>query len=211
MIITVKEAFPSKWLSSTDVPEGGEITGIIAANCLVKEKFKKPGTDKEEEKWVLYFRDQKPMILNRGNLEMLILLFGEDTALWTGQQIIIGTEWVTAFGKTTRGLRIRPETTEDRKAQTVSAPAPPVSSASVIFDGKTFATMDDAIAYAKAQPAPAQQNGGQQEETPQEKAPPRKTRSKPQPQTTTPARFVDDVDPNASVAADTITDKDVPF
>src|SRR5262245_5161466 len=105
--------------------------------------------------------------------------------------------------KLTPGIQRMILGSEERKAQngdsTTVAPGPAakpkISSTSPLSQAQRRLLMD----------------GQQVEETPQKKAPPRKTRSKPQPQTTTPARFVDDVDPTEPVAADAITDQDVPF
>jgi len=104
--------------------------------------------------------------------------------------------------KLTPGIQRMILGSEERKAQngdsTTVAPGPAakpkISSTSPLSQAQRRLLMD----------------GQQTEETPQ-KAPPRKTRSKPQPQTTTQARFVDDVNPNEPVAADAITDKDLPF
>jgi len=93
---------------------------------------------------------------------------------------------------------------QERKAENVvvaaAAPAarPQISSTSPLSQAQRRLLLGDS------------QNEDSVEVAPQ-KAPPRKTRSKPQPQTTTQARFVDDVNPNEPVAADAIIDKDLPF
>src|SRR4030095_5340251 len=112
--VSVAEAFPSKWLSSSDL-DGQEIVATLANDPLDYEEFKQQGKDTPDRKPVLYFRcprgtkPLKPMVLNKINFTTLIDLLGEETDEWAGQQITIGADWVEAFGKRTLGLRIRPE------------------------------------------------------------------------------------------------------
>ena len=112
--VSVSEAFPSKWLASSDL-DGEEIVATLANDPLDYQDFKQQGKETPDRKPVLYFRcprgakPLKPMVLNKINFTTLIDLLGEETDEWAGQQITIGADWVEAFGKRTLGLRIRPE------------------------------------------------------------------------------------------------------
>lgn len=111
-IVSVAEAYPSKWLSSSDL-EDGEIIATLANEPLDWQEFKQPGKSTPDRKPVLYFRcpqgtkKLKPMVLNKINFTMLTVLFGNDTDDWAGKQIVIGVDMVEAFGELKPGLRIR--------------------------------------------------------------------------------------------------------
>jgi len=64
------QAFPSTYLKSSDAKDRPIITTIKAVE---REEV---GNEKKE-KWVLYFEDQKPMVLNRTNWDAIEEAFGE--------------------------------------------------------------------------------------------------------------------------------------
>jgi len=151
--ISVHEMFPSKWLSSADL-NGRETTAKIANPALSYEKLKQMNGDGSEEKAVLHFhnprggRPLKPMVLNKVNLTTLIVLFGDDDDNWAGQQIKIGVDMVPVGKEVKPGLRIRTWQPEESQPAVASATA---RMSGVIVDGKTFANMEEAQAYTKAQ------------------------------------------------------------
>jgi len=94
------EAFPSKYLKSSDVKEPPRVAVI---SHLAKEKIGK-GPD-AEEKWVLYFEDCKPLVLNRTNWDALEEAFG-DSDDWPGHKAKIKAARTQFQGKPTDGTRL---------------------------------------------------------------------------------------------------------
>jgi hypothetical protein len=95
-----KDLFPAKYLQSADAKAQQIVTTIsrMAQEEIGQDKKKKP---------VLYFEDQKPMVLNRTNAEALEEAFG-DSDDWPGHKIKIYCVKTQYQGKTVDGLRIEP-------------------------------------------------------------------------------------------------------
>jgi hypothetical protein len=97
------DAFPSKYLKSSDVKER-PIVAVISH--VAKEKVGK-GQD-AEEKYVLHFEgDTKPMVLNRTNWDALEDAFG-DSDDWPGHKVKIRTARTQFQGKSVDGIRVAP-------------------------------------------------------------------------------------------------------
>jgi hypothetical protein len=96
------EAFPSKYLKSSDVKERPRIAVI---SHVAKEKVGK-GPD-AEEKHVLHFEEGKPMVLNRTNWDSLEEAFG-DSEDWPGHKVKIKCVRTQYQGKATDGIRVEP-------------------------------------------------------------------------------------------------------
>jgi hypothetical protein len=97
-----RDAFPSTYLKSSDAKDRPIVTTI---KCLEMETV---GQGQEQkEKPVLYFDDQKAMVLNRTNFDALEEAFG-DSDNWTGHKVKIRTARTQFQGKTVDGLRIEP-------------------------------------------------------------------------------------------------------
>src|SRR5215468_4044591 len=96
------EAFPSKYLKSSDVKERPRVAVI---SHLAKEKIGK-GPD-AEEKWVLYFEDCKPLVLNRTNWDALEEAFG-DSDDWPGHKTKIKCARTKYKGEPVDGIRLDP-------------------------------------------------------------------------------------------------------
>jgi hypothetical protein len=95
------EAFPSKYLKSSDVKERPLVAVI---SHVAKEKVGK-GPD-AEEKYLLHFEgDTKPMVLNRTNWDTLEEAFG-DSDDWPGHKVKIKCARTQFQGKATDGIRI---------------------------------------------------------------------------------------------------------
>jgi hypothetical protein len=95
------QAFPSKYLKSSDVKERPRIAVI---SHIEQEKVGK-GQD-AEEKIVLHFEgDAKPMVLNRTNWDTLEEAFG-DSDDWTGHRVKIRTARTQFQGKHVDGIRL---------------------------------------------------------------------------------------------------------
>jgi hypothetical protein len=97
------QAFPSKYLKSSDVKERPHIAVI---SHIEQEKVGKG--QEAEEKYVLHFEDEdrnKPMVLNRTNWETLEDAFG-DSDNWPGHKIKIRTARTQFQGKSVDGIRL---------------------------------------------------------------------------------------------------------
>ena len=97
------EAFPSRYLKSSDVKERPIVATI---SHVAKEKVGK-GQD-AEEKYLLHFEgNTKPMVLNRTNWDALEDAFG-DSDDWLGHKIKIRTARTQFQGKSVDGIRLDP-------------------------------------------------------------------------------------------------------
>jgi hypothetical protein len=96
------QAFPSTYLKSSDAKDRPITTTIKA----VEMEEVGQGNEKKE-KPVLYFEDQKPMVLNRTNWDELENAFG-DSEDWPGHNIRVKCARTQFQGKSVDGLRIEP-------------------------------------------------------------------------------------------------------
>jgi hypothetical protein len=94
------QAFPSKYLKSSDVKEKPRVAVI---SHLAQETVGQ-GQD-AKEKHVLHFVDQKPLVLNRTNWDTLEEAFG-DSDEWPGQKVKIRCARTQFQGKATDGIRL---------------------------------------------------------------------------------------------------------
>jgi len=95
------DAFPSKYLKSSDVKAKSKIATI---SSLEKEAV---GQDKEQ-KPVLHFEGGvKPMVVNRTNFEELESAFG-DSDDWPGHKVEIYSAPTSYQGKRVDGIRLKP-------------------------------------------------------------------------------------------------------
>jgi hypothetical protein len=79
---------------------------IVATISCMKRELVGQGQD-QKEKSVLYFEDQKPLVLNKTNANALDDAFG-DSDDWPGHKVKIVCVETSYAGKTTDGLRVRP-------------------------------------------------------------------------------------------------------
>lgn len=101
--------FPSKYIKAADL-QGREPTVVIA-----RAEIEKLGDD---SKLVLYFQGkQKGLVTNRTNADRIAYLYGTNTDLWIGKEIVLFTELVSFQGKTTEAVRVRPPVKREPVAQ----------------------------------------------------------------------------------------------
>jgi hypothetical protein len=96
------EAFPAKYLKSSDVKE----RPIIATISHLAQEVVGKGQD-AEKKHVLHFEEGKPMVLNRTNWDALEEAFG-DSDDWPGHKVKIKCARTQFQGKATDGIRLDP-------------------------------------------------------------------------------------------------------
>lgn len=128
----ISEMYPSKYLSKDDFAAGPQVMTI---RTVVREEIK--ADNGKELKNVVYFTNsEKPLILNRGNAEVLVMAYGDDSTAWHGRQIELYVDPNILFaGKRVGGLRLR-------MPSSVPSHAPAQSSNGQLFDvsdGKTVA------------------------------------------------------------------------
>ena len=100
----VSQMFPSKYLQAADV-EGQAYT--LTVKVLVPEEINSnDGT--AEQKWIVYFNEaKKGLVLNKTNAGTLEWLYGSDSDMWTGKQVVLFTEMTSFMGKPCLGIRMR--------------------------------------------------------------------------------------------------------
>jgi hypothetical protein len=98
------EAFPSKWLSAADIPDGGMIVTIESYDMETIGQG-----EKKQTKPVLYFvEDVKPMVLNKTNGGVTAQILGsDDLDDWVGQQITLVSREVEFQGDLIDAVRVQ--------------------------------------------------------------------------------------------------------
>jgi len=110
----------SKFLAQGDCINGPK---LLIMNIVTQENVAKQGAD-EELKWCLHFtNEEKPLVLNQINMQMIAKITGHtNTDDWTGKQIVVYFDPAVAMGgKITGGLRVRAPRI---KPAVTAAPAP---------------------------------------------------------------------------------------
>jgi len=96
------EAFPSKYLKSSDVKD----RPIVATISHIEQVSVGQGRD-AEDKLALFFESGKPMVINRTNWEALEDAFG-DSDDWAGHKVKIKAVRTSFQGKPVDGIRLDP-------------------------------------------------------------------------------------------------------
>ncbi len=132
------EMFPSNYLKKEDVA-----TPVVATIRQVAQD-EVAGDGGKELKAIVHFQGTlKPMILNRGNAELLCSLYGDDSTAWHGRQVEIYSDPNVMFaGKRVGGIRLRAPSTNGHG--THHAPPPSASPLWDISDGKSVMTAQTA-------------------------------------------------------------------
>jgi hypothetical protein len=97
-------ASSSKYLKQADVEDPIKVT----IKSLRQENVARDD-EPEEHKWVVAFREfDRPLVLNRVNLERLADAHGDETDNWLGKQMWLYVDADVSFGgKTVGGLRLK--------------------------------------------------------------------------------------------------------
>jgi hypothetical protein len=113
--MNVNDMFPSKWLKADDLEEGERRV------LTIKDVRYEEVGQKKEQKPILEFREDKPMILNKTNASVIAHLYGNHTDEWIGKKVVIYVTEVDSFGDKSWALRVRNEVPQTTVAQ---PPAP---------------------------------------------------------------------------------------
>jgi hypothetical protein len=101
----MREALPGKYLTADDLD--GEV--VVTIDRVVLESFRDPRSRQETRKPVMYFqRARRGLIVNRTNWRAVAQLYGDESDNWTGKRIALVSVMVDAYGKQTKGIRVRP-------------------------------------------------------------------------------------------------------
>ena len=102
LTMRISNAFPSKYLRASDIPDGRE--AHVKIDRVQLESMETTG----DEKPVLYFIDRKKgLVLNRTNADQIASAYGDDTESWHGQPIILFITSTSFNGRTVPCLRVR--------------------------------------------------------------------------------------------------------
>lgn len=114
----ISQMSESKYLKRADVGRGKLLT---ITECLQQNVAKE--SEKPEMKWVLFFAEEdKGMVLNRTNAELVAMFTGErNSDNWGGHKIVAYDDPTISFGgKIVGGIRVRAP-----RNQTAPAPSKP--------------------------------------------------------------------------------------
>lgn len=139
--------FPSNYLKKEDVGNGV----VATIRQVIQDEIK--GDNGKELKAVVQFQGNlKPMILNRGNAEILCMLYGDDSAAWHGRQIEVYTDPSVMFaGKRVGGIRLRaPSNNNAQFSQVPTAPLWDLSDGKSVMTGQTPEQVRTIIAQSGA-------------------------------------------------------------
>lgn len=105
-MVLISKTFPSRFLRGDEIV-GHEVNVTISAVKL--EKARNNQTQKDEEVYVLYFKDKdRGVILKKQRAQDVCMLTGsDDTDKWVGQTVCIYTEKKSAFGKIQNLIRFK--------------------------------------------------------------------------------------------------------
>lgn len=111
----VNEMYPSRYLKAADC-EDAEL--VLTIKSIEEEKI---GTD---DKWVVYFRgEDKGLVLNKTNTNVIAKLYGDDTDDWIGKAITLYATEVQFQGDMVEAIRVRSKVPKTAKAKVTTPPA----------------------------------------------------------------------------------------
>jgi hypothetical protein len=117
------EMHESKFLKQSDIGAGA----LMTIESCDKHNVAKEGAE-PEHKWCLSFAESdKPLVLNRTNIQLCERIFGsDDTDEWIGKQIVLYVDPNVSYaGELVGGIRVRAPRVKTNGAAPVAAkPAP---------------------------------------------------------------------------------------
>lgn len=102
--MNMNDAFPSAWLKAGDLPEDEDL--ILTVKSVQMEEIGQG--DDRQSKPVVYFKDDdKGLVLNKTNADVIVQLYGADTDAWIGKKLALFATQVDFRGKATLAIRVR--------------------------------------------------------------------------------------------------------
>jgi hypothetical protein len=150
--MNINQAFPSKWLKATDIPEDADLVLTIRTVTI-----QAVGTgEQEDHKPVVHFDEvEKGLVLNKTNADTIAKLYTAETENWVGKRIALFATEVDFAGKQTLAIRVRlrPPAGRPQPAQ----PAGPFAPALTGAERATYEQLDELSFYVEKLPIPQQQ------------------------------------------------------
>lgn len=119
MGINVKELefYQSRFLDASDLAKAQVPVKI---SRITTEAIRDPQDFKKLVRKILIFFEgkKKPMVVNKSNFKFLRSQFGEDTDAWIGQQLLVYSVPMEAFGRTVDALRLRMQSADGEEEVT---------------------------------------------------------------------------------------------
>ncbi len=108
------EMYPSSLLKSQDVTDaGGEMPLVIQS--VEMTTFENNGA--KETKPIIIFANDKRMVCNKTNANILASMFGDDTDKWLNKEVTLIVQNVDFQGKQVPGLRVKNISSHDAEVQ----------------------------------------------------------------------------------------------
>ena len=106
--MTLDDAFPSKYMKASDLPEEGSIT-VTIQRVEIEEMSGGGRSGQKERKPVIYFYDHdKALVCNKTNANTIAEVTGSrDFEDWDKKKISLGRAEVEAFGEMVEAIRVR--------------------------------------------------------------------------------------------------------
>lgn len=102
----LSELFPSNLLKAQDVTDAGGEMELTIFNVELKE-FDGDNGVKERKPIIIFAEDNKRMVCNKTNGNILAEMFGDDTDQWLNKKVTLIVQQVDFAGKSTPAIRIR--------------------------------------------------------------------------------------------------------
>ena len=103
MIDNLDEAFPSRYMKASDLPEDGSMSLTID-----KVTIEEMGKDQQAKPVIHFIDHDKSFVVNKTNGNTIANVLGSRRfADWKGQQISLGRAEVEAFGEMVEAIRVR--------------------------------------------------------------------------------------------------------
>ena len=132
-MVTRATAFPSKYWKADDLPEGGKVFKIEGLDV------EKIGIEKKEKYVLRFVKQDKSLVLNPTNWDLIAAFLGGDSDDWRGGLIVLYPTETTFGGKTVSCIRVRrpretapPKPEEQNAEQSAAKPAPAKASPAAI-------------------------------------------------------------------------------
>ena len=101
----LSELFPSNLLKAQDVTDAGGEMPLTIKEIKISE-FDKDGGGKER-KPIIYFTNEKQMVCNKTNGNLISEMYGDETDGWIGKKVTLIVQEVDFAGKRTPAIRIK--------------------------------------------------------------------------------------------------------
>jgi hypothetical protein len=108
--MNINDAFPSKYLKASDLPDEGS-----QAFTIERIEIEEIGRNKERKPVIYFVEIHKGLVCNKTNARTIAKLLGsEDSDEWTGKSISLFRAEVEFGGEMVESIRVRPKAVKPR-------------------------------------------------------------------------------------------------